>query len=207
MTRPSLAQKFEYYPITQRAKCVYVCNILHALLIFGNHNRNIRAEIAVLLYLNTHRSLEWVLRSNSAKHSATAIAVCLTRFTFCAGLAYYARHTICGFANGERARTRLLFVCTISTLLLYIWRDKSDGQWWLYEHSLKFVSRLFACMVHRKARPEDEIQYMIAEKPNQRQNKAHVNREFFRQLRELLSKYKDNFGMQHLNMYLYMFYD
>lgn len=40
----------------------------------------------------------------------------------------------------------------------------------------------------RKHRPEDEIQYMIAEKAD-RKSKAYVNREFFAQLRELLSKF------------------
>lgn len=39
-----------------------------------------------------------------------------------------------------------------------------------------------------KPRPEDQIQYTIAEKKDKRAVKAHVNAVFFRQLKELLRK-------------------
>lgn len=39
-----------------------------------------------------------------------------------------------------------------------------------------------------KKSPEEEIQYLIAEKKDKRVQKAHVNKQFFRQLRVLLGK-------------------
>lgn len=42
--------------------------------------------------------------------------------------------------------------------------------------------------IYSKPRPEDLIQYTIAEKKDKRAVKAHVNAVFFRQLKELLRK-------------------
>lgn len=48
-------------------------------------------------------------------------------------------------------------------------------------------SKFDQSLPYRKPRPEDQIQYMIADKQDKRA-KAHVNAIFFRQLRELLRK-------------------
>lgn len=53
----------------------------------------------------------------------------------------------------------------------------------------------FVLNFYRKPIPEEQIQYCISEKKDKRAAKAHVNAEFFRQLRVLLSKY---------NMYLFL---
>lgn len=48
------------------------------------------------------------------------------------------------------------------------------------------VNCIPASIFDRKPLPEDQIQYCITEKKDKRQQKAHVNAEFFRQLRLLL---------------------
>lgn len=55
---------------------------------------------------------------------------------------------------------------------------------------LKLLLSFFCCS---KLRPEDLIQYTITDKKDKRAPKAHVNAVFFRQLRELLRKYRPFF--------------
>ena len=46
-------------------------------------------------------------------------------------------------------------------------------------------------VIYRKPRPEDQIQYLIADKKDRRVVKAHVNAIFFKQLRALLGMYNN----------------
>lgn len=54
---------------------------------------------------------------------------------------------------------------------------------------MRIISLNFTFSNCRKPRPEELIQYTIAEKKDKRATKAHVNAIFFRQLKELLSEY------------------
>lgn len=52
---------------------------------------------------------------------------------------------------------------------------------------------IFVLLFRKKnLRPEDKIEYFISEKKDTKRVKAHVNSQFFKQLRFLLGEYEEN---------------
>ena len=58
-------------------------------------------------------------------------------------------------------------------------------------HLTNDLSHILFVLLHRKKnlRPEDKIEYFISEKKDNKRVKAHVNSQFFKQLKFLLGEY------------------